>query len=127
MYLIYLGVDGSARLERAAVRERLIEMPDGIHPVTNDSVWQDAKRIRQPAMVFIQGVRAAYGSTMEAKDIELVLYDLEVKERALKKPKISKMWVRTLAAIGRWFLTYWTILMTIILIAYGFYSAFSGG
>jgi len=96
MKLVYLTVGGNATTESTKLRERFIEMPDGYHPVTNDSVWQDAKRRRDPMLFIIQGVRAPYGGTMAEKDVSLLLYEMELRERAFKPNSVSKMWWRAL-------------------------------
>lgn len=82
--------------EKTRTIPRLLEMPDGYHPITNDSVWQDYKRTMDPLLIIIQGVRGPYGGTMENKDVSSVLYEIELAERAFKKPRISKMWMRSL-------------------------------
>lgn len=99
MRIVYFKVDGRAQLEKTKTNPRLLEMPDGYHPVTNDSVWQDAKRLMEPILIIIQGVRGPYGGTMENEDVSSVLYEIELAERAFKKPRISKMWMRSLERI----------------------------
>lgn len=94
MKLFYLTVGGNATCESTKLRERFIEMLDGYHPVTNDSVWQDAQRRREPMLFIIQGVRAPYGGTMAEKDVSLLLYEMELRERAFKPNSVSKMWWR---------------------------------
>ena len=59
MRILYFMVDGRAKMEKTNVNPRLLEMPDGYHPLTNDSVWQDAKRRMDPLLIIIQGVRGA--------------------------------------------------------------------
>ena len=98
MRIIYITVDGRAKVEKTRTTPRLLEMPDGYHPVTNDSVWHDAKRRLEPVLLVIQGVRAPHGGTMEKDDVSRVLYEIELAEKALKKPRISKMWMRQIEA-----------------------------
>ena len=99
MRIVYFTVDGRAVLERTKTNPRLLEMPDGYHPVTNDSVWQDAKRKMEPMLIIIQGVRGPYGGTMENRDVSSVLYEIELAERAFKRPRVSKMWMRSLERV----------------------------
>ena len=95
MRLIYITVDGKARNEKTRHIPRLLEMPDGYHPVTNDSVWHDAKRRLEPEMLIVQGVRAPHGGTMENEDVSCVLYEIELAEKAFRKNRVSKMWMRS--------------------------------
>lgn len=96
MRILYFKVDGLTSVEKTKTNPRLLEMPDGYHPVTNDSVWQDSKRLMAPLLIIIQGVRGPYGATMENKDVSSVLYEIELAERAFKKANVSKMWMRSL-------------------------------
>ena len=97
--LLYISVDGSMRVEKTNRILRMVEMPDGNHPVTNDSVYQDAKRLMDPLMILVQGVRAPIGGTMEIEDISSVLYEIDLDERAFKKPRVSRMWMRAFEAL----------------------------
>lgn len=99
MRIVYITVDGRAVLDKTKTNPRLLEMPDGYHPITNDSVWQDSKRILEPMMIVIQGVRGPLGATMENEDVSSVLYEIELEERAFRKPRVSKMWMRSLERI----------------------------
>lgn len=94
--VVYFMVDGIATIEKVRRIPPLLEMPDGYHPITNDSVWQDAKRMMDPLLIIIQRVRGPYGGTMENDDVSSVLYDIKVAQMAFKKPKVSKMWMRAL-------------------------------
>lgn len=99
MRIIYITVDGRAVVEKTKTTARILEMPDGYHPVTNDSVWQDSKRILEPMLLVIQGVRGPFGATMENEDVSSLLYEIELDERAFRKPRVSKMWMRSLERI----------------------------
>ena len=105
MRIEYISVDGRMRVEKTRHVPRLIELPDGYHPVTNDSVWQDAERRREPLLVIIQGVRAPLGGTMETEDVSGVLYEIELAERAFRKPRVSRMWMRAFEAIAEFLRT----------------------
>lgn len=104
--MLYFTVDGRCIAEKTKLNSGLIEMPDGYHPITNNSVWQDARRVKDALLIIIQGVRGPYGATMEDQDIARLLYDLELEERAFKKPRVSKMWWRALQRLGEMFLKY---------------------
>lgn len=124
MNVFYLSVDGTATREKTKIRERMIEMPDGYHPITNDSVWQDAKRVRDSMMIIIQGVRGPYGASMEEKDIALLLYDMELRERSFKRQSVSKMSWRFLARIGEWLVKFAPVIVMGAIIAWALYDAF---
>lgn len=110
MKLIYLTVDGRARVENTKLGTRLIEEPDGYHPVTNDSVWQHSERRREPIMFIVQGVLGPYGASMTEEDTLNVLYEIDVAEKAFKPQSVSKMWHRAFAAIFDWLMKYGIIL-----------------
>lgn len=118
MKLIYLKIDGTARLETAKVNQRMIEMPDGYHPITNDSVWQDGRRLRDPILIMVQGVLGPYGANMTEEDTRHVLYEIDVAEKAFKPASVSKMWMRTLAAMAGWLMKYGIPLSIFALAAY---------
>src|SRR4030042_1396810 len=115
MKLIYFTNDGKARVETAKVGTRLLEMPDGYHPVTNDSVWQDAKRKSDGVMFLFQGVLPAWGGQMTEQDTVNLYREVKYAERCFKPMSNSKMWQRSLAAIWAFFVKYgiWLFLVLI--------------
>jgi hypothetical protein len=117
-HIIYIKQDGTAAIERTKTNPSMIEMPDGYHPITNNSYWQDAERKRDPVLIIIQGVRGPYGATMENEDVSRLLYDLEVKERAFKKPGVSKMWMRMFERFFDWLRRYGIWIFVIGFMAY---------
>lgn len=127
MRILYFKVDGQAQVEKTNNIPRLFEMPDGYHPVTNDSVWQDAKRTREPILIFIQGVRGPYGATMENEDVSSVLYEIELAERAFRKPNVSKMWYRALLRMLEWVYARGVPMVGIIIVAYFFVRGMLSG
>lgn len=128
MKLIYLTIDGKAKIENAKLSTRMVEMQDGYHPVTNDSVWQDAKRRWEPALVVIQGVLGPYGASMTKEDTLNVLYEIDVAERAFKPQSVSKMWQRALANAVTWMMKYgiWALVIAFVLfnVAQAFYQGY---
>ena len=127
MLVFYLTVEGLAKKEKMHLNKRMVEMIDGNHPVTNDSVWQDARRRRPPVMVIIQGVRGPYGATMEIEDVSSVLYEIENDERAFRPPSVSKMWLRQLTAIGSWLMKSGLYVAIMLLVVYLLWSSVLGG
>lgn len=105
MRILYFTIDSRATVEKTRRVPRLLEMPDGYHPVTNDSVWVDAKRLMEPLLVVINGVRAPYGGTMEKDDVSRVLFEIEVDEKAFKKPPVSKLWMRSVERLVQFFVS----------------------
>jgi hypothetical protein len=127
MKLIYLTVDGRARIENTKVSTRLIEETDGYHPVTNDSVWQDSRRIREPILFLTQGVLGPYGASMTEEDTLNVLFEIEAAERAFKPQSVSKMWQRWLANGFDWLMKYGITLFIVAIAAYAIAGSFLGG
>jgi hypothetical protein len=126
MKLIYLTVDGRARIENAKIGTRLVEEPDGYHPVTNDSVWQDAKRLKDAVMIVVQGVLGPYGASMTEADTLQVLYEIDIVERAFKPQSVSKMWQRWFANAFAWFMKYGILLFIIAIVGYSVIQSFMG-
>lgn len=126
MKLIYLAVDGKARLENWSPNKNVVEMPDGLHPVTNDGVWQDARRRKPPLMLMTQGAFPAWGSSMAHHDVGNVLYSTELAERAFRPQSVSKMWVRALVQAVRWFMASAAMLFVVAIIAYSLYQTYAG-
>ncbi len=127
MKLMHLNVDGTVRMENARITQRMVEFPDGYHPKTNDSVWQDAKRKRPPVMISIEGVLPFYGGSMTAEDILHELYDVELSERAMKNQSVSKMNWRWIQALFAGLAKYAVALFVAGLIGFGLYSQYFGG
>jgi hypothetical protein len=127
MKLVYLTNDGKARVETAKVGTRLIEMPDGYHPITNDSVWQDAARKSDGMMILFQGVLPAYGGTMAEHDTLNVLREVEYAEKSFKPMSNSKMWQRSLAGLWTFGMKYGITLFIVALAGYSIYTSFTGG
>ena len=127
MKLIYLTVDGRARMESSKIGTRMVEMPDRYHPLTNDSVWQDARRRADPAVVIIQGVLGPYGATMANHDIRVLLYEIKLAEKAFKPASVSKMWQRMLGRFVDWIMKYGIIVSVVLFIMYYVVQAMFGG
>jgi len=128
MRLIYPTFDGRAKVEKTrSITTRLIEMPDGNHAYTSDSVWQDVGRRQAPIMLIFQGIFAPHGATMADKDAEQVLYEIDVAEFALKPPSVSKMWQRSFQRIFDWFAENIIYVFVIGLIAFGIVQVVTGG
>lgn len=127
MKLIYLMNDGGSRIENAKINARMIEMPDGYHPLTNDSVWQDSKRRKNPVLFIIQGVLRPYGATMAKEDIFSILYDIELAEQGFRTQSVSKMWQRQIAAILSWMGKSLPYLFIVAIAGYGIYTTLVGG
>lgn len=127
MKLIHLNVDGTFRTENARITQRMVEFPDGYHPKTNDSVWQDAKRKLQPIMFSFEGVLPFYGGSMAGEDILHELYDVELSERAMKAQSVSKMSWRWLGQLWGGLVKYGVVLFIVALIGWSLYTSFTGG
>ena len=127
MKLIYLTNDGKARVENSKVGTRLIEMPDGYHPITNDSVWQDAKRKSDGIMLLFQGVLPAYGGSMAEDDVLNVLREVEYAEKSFKPMSNSKMWMRSLSALVAFGFKYGMLLFIVALAVWSLYPTLTGG
>jgi len=128
MKLVYAMVDGRAKVSNAKAYFRMIELPDGYHPITNDSVWQHDKRTLPPIMLITQGVLGPYGATMSQEDVKNTVYEIKIVERAFKPQSVSKMWMRWLENAGDWMLKYGVMLFVVMLmIIMSAIQVFGGG
>jgi len=126
MKILYLKVDGLCKVENWKVNARNLEMPDGPHPVTNDSIWQDSKRTGPPIMIIFQDVLGPYGSSMASEDVKTRMYEVKLASMAFKQPSISKMWQRWLANAFEWFMKYGIILFIVAITGYAVIQSLMG-
>ena len=126
MKILYLKVDGLCKVENWKVNARNLEMPDGPHPVTNDSIWQDSKRTGPPVMMVIQDVLGPYGASMASEDVKTRMYEVKLASMAFKQPSISKMWQRWLANAFEWFMKYGIILFIVAITGYAVIQSLMG-
>ena len=118
MTIQYFTVDGRCIIDRSTVGSRYLEMRDGYHPVTNDSMWQDDKRMRPPMICIFEGVTPALGASMAHEDIKVLFTEMTAIRRCHKQPSVSKMWLRALANMFRSILKVGLPTIIFIFIAY---------
>jgi len=126
MMIQYFTVDGRCLIEKSNIDARYIEMRDGYHPITNDSVWQDDTRMRPPILAIFEGVTPPLGADMTDEDLETLLKEIELIKLGFKKPSVSKMFWRALVAFGQWFKSYAIPIGVGLTIVYFGYLSFMG-
>jgi hypothetical protein len=127
MKVLYFTVDGRVVHENSNVNARFIEMRDGYHPITNDSIWQDTRRLRPPILAMFEGVLGPQGSSMAEQDVKGLLLEVEIIKRAHRKPSISKMWLRALMRIVEWIYSKGILLFITLFAGYFILQAMIGG
>jgi hypothetical protein len=127
MKILYLKVDGTCKVENWKVNARNLEMLDGPHPVTNDSIWQDSKRLGPAVMMVIQDVLGPYGASMASEDVKTRMYEVKLASMAFRQPSISKMWQRMLANAFDWLMKYGIILFIVAMAGYSVLTSLTGG
>lgn len=127
MKAIYLSVTGHAYAENLKATTSLVEMKDGYHPITNDSVFRDRERKDDAIVVIWQGVAAPEGANQTRQFITDVFVDIEIKKMAHDRKKVNKIWHRQVAAIIGAVAKYGLQLIIFIIIAYILVDAFIGG
>lgn len=127
MKLFYLMVDGICKVENTRINARNVEMPDGPHPKTNDSVWHDSQRMRPPVMIIIEGVLAPYGASMAAQDVKTIMLEVKLASLAFKSPSLSKMWHRAFERFMGYAVKYFVPVCIIALIGWAVYNQLTGG
>lgn len=129
MKLIYLTVDGREIIENTRINSgrRLLEEPDGYHPITNDSVWHDTKKRHNTRMLVIDGVTPLLGADMTHADLETTFNESIVEEVSYRKMPVSKMWARAFARLGEWVIKYSPILIMGAIIIWALYNSMIGG
>jgi len=125
--ILYFTNDGRVVIEKTNINARYLELPDGYHPITNDSIWQDSKRMRDPVLPVFEGVLGPLGSDMIETDVKTMITEAEIIKKSHKKLNISKMWVRVLQRMGSWLYKYGLLLFVSIFIIYTIIKAFIGG
>lgn len=106
MRLIYLTVDGREIVEKAKITQRIIEEPDGYHPLTNDAVWHNVRKRPDERIVILDGVLPPLGSMMAHEDIVSLFREEIAMEAGFQKKPVSRMWGRAFARAGDWLLKY---------------------
>lgn len=127
MMIQYFTVDGRCIITKSNVNARYIELPDGYHPISNDSVWQDDKRMRQPILSIFEGVTPPLGADMSEEDLKNLMREIELIKLGFKKPSVSKMWMRLLAQIGQVIWKYGAMAFIAVFIGYFLVQAMIGG
>ena len=127
MLVQYHRVDGTMSIEKTRLNARYIEMLDGYHPITNDSVWQDDKRMRQPTMIIVEGCLGPIGADMTENDVSAMLKEVEIIKRSHKPQSISKMWMRMLRRLFDFIFTRGFPVLILVFVGYVLVSSFSGG
>ena len=127
MKLMYVTAEGLCKVENTRISARNIEMPDGPHPRTNDSVWQDSKRLRPPVMLIIEDVLPPYGASMAHEDVKTRIYEVKLASMAFKQPSVSKMWQRALARYFEYAMKYGVILFVVAITGWAILDSLFGG
>ena len=127
MRILYFTVDGRVTIEKTPLNARFIEMRDGYHPISNDSVWQDSARREDGIMCIFEGILGPYGSDMTEEDVAGILTEAEFIMRAHKRQSISRMWLRQLSALFNWVISYGMMLFVIGLSGYFIINAILEG
>lgn len=126
--MLTLYADGHATVENLKLGgERMIEAADGNHPVTYDSIWQDAKRLREPIIVFAQFARPAYGAKFDEKDLQRLLYEMKLREKAFKPSRVNRIWWRKVEELGSWLVKYLLLIVAGIVIVWAMWNSFMPG
>ncbi len=125
--VIYATVDKRARIESASLQFDQFEEPDGDHLITSDSVWQDAKRMRPPIVLFMQNVFLAYGSTAGRQQIYTGIYQMKADEINSRPASVSKMNWRVLEQLFDWLRENLFYIFVIALVAYAIIPSLING
>ena len=118
MRIFYLKIDGTMKIEKTKATEPILEMRDGYHPITNDSIWQDTKQRGDARLFIVQRVTPPLGANMAHNDIKAILQEQIISEHGFKKPQVSKMWMRGVERAVDWLLANGIILAITALIIY---------
>lgn len=114
--LRYITQDGRMIEEKTRINERYIEERDGLHPMTNDCVFQDGQRRKDNSILIAEGVTTPIFSKLGHQDMENFFREYVVAESKFKQPTISKIWKRTFLAISDWIMSYGIYLGVVVLI-----------
>jgi hypothetical protein len=104
--LQYITQDGRMIEQKTVINERYIEMRDGFHPMTNDCVFQDSQRRRDNSIIIAEQCTIPLMSKTGDPEMETLIREYIVAESKFKQPTVSKMWGRSLRALGAWIAAY---------------------
>lgn len=127
MIIQHFMADGRCIVEKSNINARYIELRDGDHPITNDGVWQDDKRTRQPIMVVFEGCLAPLGADMTEEDVRSIMTEIELIKMAMKRASVSKMWTRALARMFEAVFKYGLPALILIFVGYNIIQAMLAG
>lgn len=109
--LCYLSVDGQEITEKTKITQRLIQEPDGYHPLTNDATYHNTRKRPDQRIVLLDGVTPPLGSKMAHDDMLGLFIEEVTMEAGHERLSTSKMFWRNLAAVGQWLLKYGLMLL----------------
>jgi hypothetical protein len=105
----------------------LIEMKDGYHPVTRDSVYQDIDRKKDPICIIWQGITPPQGAQTTDEYMNNLLLTIEMVRMSRRQQSVSRIWFRRLQAAGDWLLTYGVTAMIFLFLGAVLLNSFLGG
>lgn len=124
---LFCSVDGQSRAEKVKLDTLLIEMKDGYHPVTRDSVYQDIERKKDPICLLWQGVTPPQGAETTDDYMKNLLLTIEMVRMSRRQQSISKMWFRKLQAGMNWMMSYGMMLIIMVFVAIVLSQSLLGG
>jgi hypothetical protein len=124
---IYITPDGRAKAEKTRLFQRLIEEPDGYHPVNPEAIWHDDQRRKQPLMVIWNMVINPQGSKLPEEAVKGIERECEIIKRCRRKQSISRIWGRMLERAMQFLSSYGIMLLVFILIASVVIRSMMGG
>jgi len=128
MKLVYLTVDGREIVENTkAISRRLVEEPDGYHPLTNDAVWHNVERRHDTRMVVIDGVLPLLGGDMTNDDLVTLFNESVVEEVSFRSLSVSRMWWRAFNRFGELLLKYGWMIFVGGMVGMALYQSYFGG
>ena len=96
MKLVSITGDGVARVEDSRVSRRLLELKDGNHPFDNRYIWTHRKHRLPAVAIYWQGQIEMEGQPKSEDMIAASLHHSEIIKMHNHRPKVSRMWVRSL-------------------------------
>ena len=98
MRIVFAASNGHIYVEKAAHRFKLIEEPDGFHPMTNESIWTHDGRVGESFVLIWQGTASPEGNPMTKDFATQILKEDAILKVHRGKMTVSRLWSRKLMA-----------------------------
>ena len=99
-----VGADGIIRADRIPPNKRIIELPDGAHPLMADAIYYDIDNKGPPIVIYWHGFPAPEGHPLNEEQEAAYLKETLSLVQHRFRPVVSRLWSRRFMQWGLMFL-----------------------